>query len=271
MPTPLEIHPENSEVLKHPYVQIFQVQKLMLQSFNEHAVIERRSPVLRFNKSLPLSDGDYDLTTSSTTMFGRYQVLAGCYLSFRTARDLHDIPWGIYISHTEVNREAADLIATGLAPSDALYLARDIVKEAGRMHYEVDLVLLHLESQILQNCGPLVLEPSSTSQDAFGMRRHFFPSFCHYARKRVLARLRQEWPIHRAGIRSLEALIPDFDLLEENRFFDQIEDLMIRNSRKMREVADSDPLFLGEVRKLRARINLKKSPTGKQVPVFMTH
>jgi hypothetical protein len=263
-------HPANTNVLTDPAVKIFQVPVTQTTWGQGQPSFEHFVPLRRATPPIPLTKGNYSPTATGSAGVTRFGTSAARYLSFRFAETLGGIPWGVYISYEALDQGAAELCASGLAPSDGLRIAYDIAREEGQIRYALDLNFLNLGYHFVhktQSFNPQEFSKVSeliahlTNDTGFMFHRHIMDIAC----ARVLKKL-QRAPFHHAGVDCLSMLttVPTRSM---DQLFEQTEELMINNA-KLGHFTTITQIH-NTLRTLRNSSRLRKSPAGGQIPIHM--
>jgi hypothetical protein len=261
-------HPANSHVLIDPAVKMFQVPVTQTAWGQGQATLEHFVPLRRATSPIPLTPGNYLPTTTAKTK--NFRSSAARYLSFRFAETLDEIPWGVYISYEALDRDAADLCALGLTPSDGLHIAYNIAREVGHIRYALDFDLLNLGHHVAHNLATISPQNFSNVANKFVALINdagfmFGQNIEDIARVQVLQKL-QRAPIHQAGFDCL-SMLTETPPLSMNQLFEKVEATMIQYARLAEPPASTQ--IHDTLRTLRGKSHLRKSPAGGQIPIHM--
>lgn len=268
------IHIENANVLTDPKVRRFQIPVKDVAWGQYGAGLQLFVPLRRAAPPVPLSSGQYPLTPRSE----RPDWIRPLYLSFRMAGTLDYVPWGVYISYSEMDLFASHLCSRGFSPSDALRLAYELAKEHGKVRFEIDFHLLNLQDFLVTRIDNLSFNEEAEANWIFS---HIICDAGYdlpVAVVRLLEKLRRQK--HWAGV---EFFLEELKVLEpydktsreklEGKLFERFEDTAMRYPTRNRIfgghlLKQEDRDFLGT---LRTKSRFKKSPAGGPIPVYMTH
>lgn len=261
-------HPANSHVLIDPAVKMFQVPVKKTAWGQGQATLGHFVPLRRATSPIPLTPGNYSPMTTVETK--NFQSSAARYLSFRFAETLGNIPWGVYISYEALDRDAADLCALGLTPSDGLHIAYNIAREVGHIRYALDFDLLNLGHHVAHISAAFSPQKFSNVASEFAVLTNdagfmFGQNIEEIARVQVLKKL-QRAPIHQAGFDCL-SMLTGTPPLSMNQLFKKVEVTMIQFAGLAHSTASTQ--IHDTLRTLRGKSRLRKSPAGGQIPIHM--